>query len=64
MTETLERWLPMRNARAWMSMHRMRIEMLHRAEIRLFIELTQKCLTRFWQLDPELVISYFDKDIL
>lgn len=28
------------------------------------ISLTQECLTRFWQLDPEFVIGYFDKDII
>lgn len=27
-------------------------------------ELTQECLARFWQLDPEFVINYFDRDIL
>ncbi len=28
------------------------------------IHLTQECITRFWQLDPEFAISYFDKNIV
>ena len=28
------------------------------------IALTDKCIRRFWQLDVEYVIQYFDKDIL
>lgn len=28
------------------------------------IGITQNCLSRFWQLDPEFVIGYFDKDIV
>ena len=28
------------------------------------IQLTQECITHFWQLDPEFAISHFDKDIV
>ena len=28
------------------------------------IQLSQECLVRFWQLDSEFVINFFDKDIL
>ena len=29
-----------------------------------FIQLTQECLARFWQLDAEFVINYFDENIV
>ena len=28
------------------------------------LQLTQECLSRFWQLDSEFVIKYFDKNIV
>lgn len=28
------------------------------------LELSQECLARFWQMDPEFVIRYFDKNIV
>lgn len=33
-------------------------------KIKELVELSQECLTRFWQLDAEFVIKYFDKNIL
>lgn len=37
---------------------------MNKQAIQEMIRLTQECLTRFWQLDAEFVIRYFDKDIL
>ncbi len=37
---------------------------MNRQALQEIMQLSQECLTRFWQLDPEFVISYFDRDIL
>lgn len=37
---------------------------MNKQTLQEIINLTQKSIIRFWQLDPEFVINYFDKDIV
>lgn len=37
---------------------------MNKQTLQKIVELSQECLARFWQMDPEFVIRYFDKNIV